>query len=245
MIASDVKIAPTAIIGENVSIGAGTTIADYVIIRDNVSIGENCKIYSHVVIGEDPQDFSYQGEATQTIIGNNNTIREFASIHTAVGEGNTTELGDDNFIMAYSHIGHNCKLAHGITMANAAQLAGHVTVEEHVTIGGLAAIHQNCTIGAYCMFSGMAATNKDIPPYFIYALTPAIGVHVNRHALKKHNFSREARNELMTAFKIIYKEKGSLSAIIEKLQANLESPEAQRLIEFLKNSKRGIRLIGH
>ncbi len=241
---SSAIIASTAIIGKNVYIGANTEISDYSIIRDGVKIGDNCKIHPHAVIGEDPQDLSFKGEASFIEIGNGNVIREFVTIHKAVGEGKKTIIGDNNMLMAYSHVGHNSKLGNNIILANSVQLAGHVRIHNNAVLGGLIAIHQGCTIGKFAMISGFAATNKDIPPFFMYAGTPAVGVNVNRIGLRRAGISTEAQNELMKAFKIIYKSKLALSTIIEKLEQELKAlPELLELIDFLKDSKRGIRIV--
>lgn len=246
-IGSNVQIAPTAIIGDNVTIGDNTKISDFVIIRDNTSIGANCTIHPNAVIGEDPQDFSFKGEESFVEIGDNNTIREFVTIHKAAGEGAITSIGDNNYIMAYSHVAHNCKLHNGIIMANSVQLGGHVEIFDNAVIGGLAAIHQNCKIGRLSMFAGSSGTNKDIPPFFMYGGTPAIAVNVNSLGLRKAGLSSELRAEIFKAFKVIYKsELHNLKNIIPELERSLKNfDETRELIDFLKDSKRGIRIKGH
>jgi UDP-N-acetylglucosamine acyltransferase len=241
-IGTNVQIAATAIIGDSVTIGDNSSIADYAIIRNGVSIGANCKIYPHVIIGEDPQDFSFTKEATYVEIGNNNVFREFVTVHKAVGADNKTCIGDNNFFMVSSHVGHNCIIGHNNTFANGVQLAGYVEISDHVTIGGLTAIHQHCRVGDYAMISGLSATNKDLPPYFIYGLIPAVAASINRRGLQKAGFSQELRNELLKAFKIIYKSREAVSTSIVRLESELHPyPEIQNLIKFLKSSKRGIK----
>ncbi len=243
MIASTVTIAKSAQISDSVQIGEGTEIGEGVIIRDSVKIGANCKIFPYAVIGEAPQDYSFKGEKSFIEIGDNNTIREFVTVNKAVGEASVTRIGNNNYIMAYSHVAHNASIGNFVTLANSVQLAGYSAVEDYVTIGGLTAIHQGCRVGKYAMVSGMSATNKDLPPYFMYGLTPAVAASINRHGLKKHGFSAEIMNEIFKAFKIIYKTGISLPQVIERLEAELEiSDEIDYLIKFLKNSKRGIKL---
>jgi UDP-N-acetylglucosamine acyltransferase len=243
MTASTIIVAKSAMIGKSVEIGEGTEIGEGVIIRDGVKIGSNCKIFPYAVIGEPPQDYSFKGETSFIEIGDNNTLREFVTINKAVGEGAKTVIGNNNYIMTYSHIAHNAAVGNYVTIANSVQIAGHSIVEDFVTIGGLAALHQGCRVGKYSMISGMSASSKDLPPYFMYGLTPAIAAAVNRHGLKKHNFSTEAINEIFKAFKLIYKSGVSLPQIIEKLEAELNPlDEIKYLIDFLKNSKRGIKL---
>lgn len=243
-IAASAQIAPTAVIGNNVEIGENTVISDYVVIRDNVSIGANCKIYSHSVIGEDPQDFSYKGETSYVEIGDDNLIREYVSIHRATGEGEKTIIGNGNMIMAYCHVGHNCIIGNKNIMANAVQLAGHVTIQDQVTIGGLSAIHQNCRIGRLSMLSGMAGVTQDVPPFFIYAKAPAFAVNLNRIGIKRSGISDDARNELYKAFKIVFESPLNRLNLAQKLEDDLEGfDEIKELIEFIRSSKRGIRVI--
>lgn len=243
-IAPSAQIAETAIIGENVEIRENTVISDHVIIRDNVKIGSNCKFHPYSVIGEDPQDFSYAGEESFVEIGDRNTFREFTTVHRAVGEGEKTIIGNDNYLMAYSHVGHNGELGNNITLSNNAQLAGHVVIEDGAVIGGTAAIHQHCRVGRLVMFSGMAATSKDVPPFFTYMRTPAFAVGINRFGMKKAGLSQEVINEIFKAFKIIYQSGLTLPSIISKLEGLERFDEIKELTEFLRNSKRGIKLTG-
>lgn len=243
MITESVKIAKSAFIGDSVSIGDGSEIGEGVIIRDGVTIGKNCKIFPYAVIGEAPQDHSFSGEESFVEIGDNNTIREFVTINKGVGEGSKTILGNDNYIMAYSHLAHNVTVKNNVTIANSVQLAGYSFVDDYVNIGGLTAIHQGCKVGKLAMVSGMSATNKDLPPYFMFGLTPAIAATINRHGMKKYGFNSEVINEVFKAFKIIYKSGVPLPQAIERLDEELiKSEEIDYLIEFLKSSKRGIKL---
>jgi UDP-N-acetylglucosamine acyltransferase len=238
------KIASTAIIGDNVTIGENTEIMDHVIIHDNVSIGANCKIYPFVVIGSDPQDYSFKPEDNSSVtIGDFNIIREYVSIHTGVGLDSETKIGNHNFIMSYCHIAHNAVVGDHVTLTNSVQVGGHSHIEDYVNIGGLTAIHQNCRVGKHAMISGMSATSKDLPPYMIFGLIPAVGASINRIGLKRHNFSSEVLRELNKAYKIIYKMKLSLPSAIARLEEECEQlEEIKYLINFLKSSKRGIKL---
>ena len=243
MVTESVKIAKSAVIGDSVIIGEGSEIGEGAIIRDGVSIGKNCKILPYAVIGEPAQDHSFAGEESFVEIGDNNTIREFVTINKAVGEGEKTFLGDNNYIMAYSHIAHNAVVENNVTIANSVQIAGHCHIDDFANIGGLTAIHQGCKVGKLAMVSGMSATNKDLPPYFMFGLTPAVAATINRHGLKKQNISAETINEIFKAFKIIYKTGIPLPQSIERLDQELiKSDQIKYLIEFLRNSKRGIKL---
>lgn len=243
MVTESVKIAKSAIIGNSVSIGDYSEIGEGVIIRDGVTIGKNCKIFPYAVIGEAPQDHSFAGEESFVEIGDNNSIREFVTINKGVGEASKTTLGNNNYIMAYSHLAHNVTVKNNVTIANSVQLAGYSFIDDYVNIGGLSAIHQGCRVGKHAMVSGMSATNKDLPPYFMFGLTPAVAATINRHGLKKYGFKNEVINEIFKAFKIIYKSGIPLPQVIERLDEELiKSEEIEYLIEFLRSSKRGIKL---
>ena len=244
-IGSNVTIAPTAIIEDDVIIGDNTSISDYSIIRNGTRIGANNTISSHVVIGEAPQDKGHRNETSYIEIGDNNIIREFVTIHRATGEGQSTRVGNYNYLMVNSHLAHNAVIADHCILANGAMLGGHVQLESHVNIGGGAVVHQHCRIGTYSMLSGMSATNHDAIPYIIYGGIPTVALSTNRHALTKAQFSQELKSEIMRAFKIIYGERSSTPRIVERLETELQLfPEIQHIIDFIKNSKRGIILKG-
>jgi UDP-N-acetylglucosamine acyltransferase len=244
-IGSKVIIAPSAIVEEGVIIGDNTVISDHVIIRKYTKIGSNCKFYPYAVIGEEPQDYAFKGEPSFLEIGDDNVFREFSTVHRASGEGQATIIGHKNYFMNYSHIGHNSKIGSNNTFANGVQIAGHVSVDDFVTIGGLSAIHQHCKVGSYVMLSGGSASARDLAPYLTYALTPAVPFGVNRVGLKRAGISQEVRNEINKAFKILYQEEHSLPFTIRKIESELvQFEEIKYFIEFLKSCKRGIRTSG-
>lgn len=237
------QIAATAIIEQGVEIGENTVIGDFSIIKSGVTIGSNCKISSHVVIGDVPQDRSYKNEESFVVIGDNNIIREFVTIHKPVGAGQLTSLGDNNFLMVASHLGHNVRLGSNVTLANNVALGGYVIVEDGATIGGGAVVHQHCRIGKLAMLSGLSATNHDALPFMIYVGIPSGGVSTNRVALKRGAYGQAVMSELMRAYKIIYSQRSSMPVILERLETELEPlAEIKYLIDFIKNSKRGIVL---
>lgn len=239
-IGKNVKIAPSAVIGENVEIGDNTEIRDFVVIRNNVKIGSNNKIFPHVTIGEEPQDRSFTDEDSFVEIGDNNILRENVTIHKAVGKNQVTKLGNDNFLMVGVHLAHNVEVGSGNTFANNVALAGHSVVGNHVTFGGAAQIHQHCRIGDYSMISGLAGVNHDVLPYMIYGDIPAKAITTNRIALKKHGFTQQERTEVMSVFRVIYDTHASTAYIIEELEKHPESKIYSRICDFIKNSKRGI-----
>jgi UDP-N-acetylglucosamine acyltransferase len=241
-IEEETYIGPFCIIKEGVHIKKGTKLVSNVIIEGNTEIGENCIIYPFTSIGLPPQDLKYKGEKTGVKIGNNNIIREYITIHRASVDGDgVTVIGDNNFLMAYVHIAHDCKIGSHIIMANVATLAGHVVVEDYAVIGGLVAVHQFTRIGAYAMVGGFSGVGQDIPPYMIAsgARTKLFGL--NTIGLKRHGFSDSTINELKKAYKILFREKRTLKDAIKKIQKDLPyTDEIKHLIDFIQKNKRGI-----
>lgn len=241
-IEDETHIGPFCIINDGVHIKKGTKLISNVIIEGNTEIGENCIIYPFTTIGLPPQDLKYKGEKTGVRIGNNNVIREYITIHRAsVGGDGVTEIGDNNFLMAYVHIAHDCKIGNSVIMANLATLAGHVIVEDYVVIGGLVAIHQFTRIGAYSMVGGFSGVGQDIPPYVIASGARAKLFGLNTVGLKRHGFSDSTINELKRAYKILFREKHTLKEALKKIQEELPyTEEIKHLIEFVQKNKRGI-----
>jgi UDP-N-acetylglucosamine acyltransferase len=241
-LAANVYIGPYCIIGDNVKIGKGTKLISHVHIECNTIVGENCQIYPFTTIGFPPQDLKYKGEPTGVKIGNNNVIREYVTIHRASvsGDGWTT-IGDNNFIMAYVHIAHDCRIGNSVILANLATLAGHVIVEDYVFIGGMVAIHQFTRIGAYAMVGGFSGVGQDIPPFTMASGARAKLYGLNTVGLKRRGFSEETINILKKAYKILFRDKLSLKEAIEKINQEIpDIPEIQHLIEFIEANKRGI-----
>jgi len=241
-IEDDAFVGPFCIIQEGAHIKRGSKLISNVIIEGNTEIGENCTIYPFTSIGLPPQDLKYRGETTGVKIGNNNTIREYITLHRASigGDGQTT-LGDNNFLMAYVHIAHDCKIGNSVIMANVATLAGHVVIEDHAYIGGLCAIHQYARIGSYAMVGGFSGIGQDIPPYMIASGPRAKLFGLNTVGLKRHGFADSTINDLKKAYKILFREKRTLKDAIKKIQENIPyTDEIKHLIEFIQKNKRGI-----
>lgn len=238
----DVSIGPFSIIAEGVQIKKGTKLMSNVILECNTMIGENCTIFPFTSIGLPPQDLKYKGEQTGVTIGDNNTIREYITIHRAsVGGDGVTTVGDNNFLMAYVHIAHDCKIGNSVIMSNVATLAGHVIVEDHAYIGGLVAVHQFTRIGAYSMVGGFSGVGQDIPPYTIASGARAKLFGLNAVGLKRHGFSDSTINDLKKAYKILFREKRTLKDALKKIQEDLPyTDEIKHLIEFIQENKRGI-----
>lgn len=238
----EVFIGPYCIIGDNVKIGRGTRLINHVQIEGITEIGENCIIYPFTTIGFPPQDIKYKGEPTGVKIGNNNIIREYVTIHRASVSGDGwTEIGDGNFIMAYVHIAHDCKIGNHVIMANLATLAGHVQVEDFAFIGGLVAVHQFTRIGAYAMIGGFSGVGQDVPPFTMASGPRAKLYGLNLVGLKRRGFSDETINILKKAYKILFRDKLQLKEAIEKVKKELpQIPEIIHLLEFIEKNKRGI-----
>jgi UDP-N-acetylglucosamine acyltransferase len=237
-----VSIGPFCIVKSGVRILKGTKLISNIIVEGDTEIGENCTIYPFTSIGLPPQDLKYKGEKTGIRIGNNNTIREYTTIHRAsVGGDGFTSIGDNIFLMAYVHVAHDCKIGNSVIMSNVATLAGHVIVEDHVYIGGLVAVHQFTRIGAYAMVGGFSGVGQDIPPYTMASGARAKLFGLNAVGLKRHGFSDAIINDLKKAYKILFREKRTLKDALKKIQEDLPyTDEIKHLIEFIQRNKRGI-----
>jgi UDP-N-acetylglucosamine acyltransferase len=241
-IAEDVEIGAYSIIGPDVHIGKQTVVGPHVVIETHTDIGERCHIYQFAAIGAAPQDLKFKGEKTRVIIGNDNTIREFVTIHraTAAATG-TTVMGDHNLIMAYSHIAHNCILDNHIIMVNAANLAGHIHVEDYAIIGGLSGVHQFTRIGAHCMIGGASAVTRDVAPYLIAAGNHATTHGLNVVGLKRRGFEDETINDIKRAYTLVFRSSLLLRTAIDKVRDEIkDSPEVRHFIEFIEKSERGL-----
>jgi UDP-N-acetylglucosamine acyltransferase len=241
-IAEDVEIGAYTIIGPDVRIGKETFVGPHVVIEASTDIGERCRIYQFAAIGAPPQDLKYKGEKTRVIIGNDNTIREFVTIHrpTAADTGRTV-LGDHNLIMAYSHVAHNCILGSHVIMVNAANLAGHVYVEDYAIIGGLSGVHQFARIGAHSMIGGASAVTRDVAPYLIVAGNHATTHGLNVVGLKRRGFSEEQINAIKRAYTLVFRSSLLLKTAVERIRAEVEDlPEIRHFLEFIENSERGL-----
>ena len=237
-----VEIGPYCIVGKHVKIGENTRLVSHISFKET-EIGSNCVVYPFTSIGLAPQDTKYKNEKSGVRIGDNNIIRENITIHRASVDGDgLTEIGDNNFIMAYSHIAHDCKVGSNTIMSNATTLAGHVEVEDFTVFGGLVAVHQFVRIGAFSMIGGLTGVSKDIPPYTTASGNRAKLYGLNSVGLKRNDFSDSTIKNLKCAYKILFSSKMTLNAAIDKVKRELkQTEEIKHLIKFLeKNLKRGI-----
>jgi UDP-N-acetylglucosamine acyltransferase len=242
-ISEGVEIGPFSVIEKNVSIGEGTKIGPHVVIREGTYIGKQCQISQFASIGEAPQSVGYKGEKTSLQIGDHNIIREFVTLHRGtIKGGGKTVIGNENFLMAYSHVAHDCQIGNQVVMANGATLAGHILIEDFAIIGGLSAIHQFCRVGTYAIIGGLSGVLMDIPPY-----TKAQGDRtklfgLNTIGLKRANFSEKTLKALKKAYRIIFRSGLTLEKAMKQVGEDEISwtPEVQHFLQFIQCSKRGI-----
>ncbi|AEB10529.1 acyl-ACP--UDP-N-acetylglucosamine O-acyltransferase [Desulfobacca acetoxidans] len=241
-LAAGVSVGPYSIIDANVVIGADTKVGPHVVIRPYTTIGERCNIFQFAVIGEIPQDLKFQGEETRLVIGNDNTIREFATLHRGTaGGGGLTQVGDGNLLMAYTHVAHDCSVGNHVIMSNAATLAGHISVDDHAIIGGLSAIHQFCQIGAYAFVGGCSAVARDIPPFCMAIGNRAKIVGLNLVGLKRHGFTSATLEALKSAYEILFASGLTLKeGIVQVRQRFPAEPAIHKMLQFLESSERGL-----
>ncbi|MCD6353006.1 MAG: acyl-ACP--UDP-N-acetylglucosamine O-acyltransferase [Proteobacteria bacterium] len=237
-----VKIGPYSVIGPQVTIGDNTKIDSHVIIKGPTRIGKRCSFYPFSSIGDVPQDLKFKGEDTKLVIGDDNMIREYVTINRGTEEGRgLTVIGNHNFLMAYTHIAHDCTINNNVIMANGATLAGHIIIEDFAILGGLVAVHQFVTIGRNAFIGGCSAVSQDVPP-FCLAAGNRVRLHgLNLTGLKRANFSSEAIRNLKKAYRILFRSSLTLKeGILQTQQTIKDSSEVDHLIEFLQKSKRGI-----
>ncbi|HSW62994.1 MAG TPA: acyl-ACP--UDP-N-acetylglucosamine O-acyltransferase [Dissulfurispiraceae bacterium] len=241
-LADSVIIGPYCTVGDGVILHGGTKLVSHVVVDGPTEIGENNTIFPFAYVGAPPQDLRYKDEPTTAKIGSSNVIREYVTIHRGSPSGTgVTEVGSQNYIMAYAHIAHDCKVGSNIIMANAATLAGHVQVHDKAVIGGLVAIHQHTRIGAYAMLGGFSGFGQDVPPYTMASGARANLYGLNSIGLKRSGFSDETIAVLKKAYKILFRDKLTLKDALEKVKADLPHiPELKTLTDFIEQNKRGI-----
>ena len=239
---SSVEVGPYAIIGANVKIDAGTRVAGHVIINGPTKIGKNNHIFQYSSLGEAPQDKKYNGEPTLLEIGDNNTIREFCTFNRGtIQDKGITKIGNDNWIMAYVHIAHDCTIGNHTILANNSSLAGHVDMDDYAILGGFTLIHQFCKIGSHVITAVGSVVFKDIPPYVTAAGYDAKPHGINAEGLKRRGFSAESILQIKRAYKALYRNGLTLEeAKIELAAMQGSTPEIALLTDFLNVSTRGI-----
>jgi len=241
-IGANVEIGPYSIIGPHVEIGDNTVIGPHCVIRGHTRIGRDNRIFQFCSLGEVPQDKKYAGEPTRLEIGDRNTIREFCTFNLGtVQDRGVTSIGDDNWIMAYVHIAHDCQVGNKVTFANNPSLAGHVVVDDWAILGGFTGVHQFCRIGAHVMTAVSTVILQDVPPYLMAAGNTAQPYGINVEGLKRRGFTADSITSLKRAYRTLYKSGLLLEEAKAKLVEDAKTqPDVQRFVDFLEVSKRGI-----
>ena len=245
-LADDVTVAPGAVIGAHVQIGAGSSVGAHAVVEGHTRVGRNNRIFNFAAIGGEPQDKKYAGEPTRLHIGDGNTIREFVTINTGtVQDGGLTEVGDDNWVMAYVHIAHDCHIGNHTIIANATQLGGHVHLGDWAFVGGLSGVHQFVRVGAHAMTGFQTRLSQDLPPFVTAAGNPAAATGINAEGLRRRGFSAERIAQVKQLHRLIYRQGLTLAAAIEQVSALSGAlPEGDAdvalMLGFLASAERGI-----
>jgi UDP-N-acetylglucosamine acyltransferase len=241
-IAADVEVGPFSVIGADVVIGAGTWVGPHVVINGPTRIGVDNKIFQFASLGDEPQDKKYRGEPTRLEIGDRNVFRESVTVNrgTILDKG-VTRIGNDNLLMAYVHVAHDCHLGDQIVLANCATLGGHVEIGDWVIMGGLSAVHQYTKVGAHSFIAHNAAVTRDVPPYIMAVGRPAAPHSINVEGLQRRGFTPAQIQNIRRAYRVLYRSKLKLNAAVEELEKAAESQAEIRLfVEFIKRSERSI-----
>jgi len=242
-VSEGVEIGPYSVVEKGVFIDEGTKIGPHVIVREGTQIGKQCQIFQFSSIGEAPQAFFYRGEKTSLVVGHQNIIREFVTLHRGtIKGGGKTVVGNDNFIMAYSHVAHDCQIGNQVVMANGATLGGHILVEDHAIIGAFSAVHQFCRVGAHAIISGLTGVSQDIPPYVTAAGSRARLYGLNMVGLRRFKFSEQTIRSLKKAYRIIFRSGLTLEKAMKAVEEDdiFQISEVKHLLDFIHHSKRGI-----
>jgi UDP-N-acetylglucosamine acyltransferase len=241
-LAADVEVGPYTIIGAQVEVGEGSWIGAHVVLDGRMRIGRGNKVFHFASLGAAPQDKKYAGEDTSVEIGDGNTFREYVTVNRGTAQDiGVTRLGNDNWLMAYSHVAHDCQIGSHVIFANCTQLAGHVAIEDWVILGGFTGVHQHVRVGAHA-FTGIGThLTQDLPPYVTAAGEKGTPYGLNTNGLKRRGFSAEAMLALKRAYRTLYRSGLSLEEAKRELEAQAASfPEVRRFVDFIKSSKRGI-----
>lgn len=234
-----VEVGPGCVIEGKVRIGARTVLAPHAMIQGEAEIGEDNRIGSFATIGFPPQHLEYKGAPTRTVIGNGNRIREYVSIHRAYKEGDSTTIGDNCFLMAYTHIAHDCRIGNQVIMAGST-LAGHVTVGDRAFISGVCGVHQFCRVGRLAMVGGLTRATQDVPPFMIAEGSPGYLRTLNTVGIVRAGFAPEIRAELKRVFKALFRQGRTVKDAIAELDRSTLCAESLELIDFYSETKRGV-----
>jgi len=237
----NVKVGPNSVIGPDVVMGPDCVVGTSVLIEGRTTIGRGNRFFHGAAVGCEPQDKKFGGEVSYLEIGDNNDFREYCTVHVATGEGDQTRVGDNNLLMAYVHIAHNCHIHDDTVIANAVNLAGHVEVEKHAIIGGLTPVHQFVRIGAYAFIGGGSRLPQDVPPFIKVAGNPVEVAGINSIGLKRNGFTDEDLRNLKKAYRLLYRSGLNVTQALERIAADCQlSKHIEDLMAFIRRSERGI-----
>jgi UDP-N-acetylglucosamine acyltransferase len=240
-VGSNCHIGPFCVIGQHVTLGPECRLHSHVVIDGHTTLGVSNELFPFAAIGLKTQDLKWKGGVTRTVIGDHNVFRENTTVHSATNDGDATIIGSHNHFLAYTHIAHDCRVGSHIVMSNVGTLAGHVIVEDHAIIGGLAAVHQFCRIGRMSIIGGCAKVVQDVPPYMIVDGNPGETKGLNKVGMERNGISAEAQAALKKAYKFLFREGLTVSNALTKIEAEVPVlPEIQHLIAFARASERGL-----
>ncbi len=240
-IGENCQIGPYCVIGEHVVLGPGCRLHSHVVIDGHTRLGADNELFPFAALGLKTQDLKWKGGITRTEIGDHNTFREHVTVHSSTNEGDATVIGSHNNLLSYAHVAHDCRLGDHIVMSNVGTLAGHVIVEDHAVVGGLAAVHQFCRIGRMSIIGGCSKVVQDVPPFMMADGNPASTRTVNKVGMERNGVSDEAQAAIRQAFRILFREGLTIGNALTRIEAeNSSLPEIQHLIQFVRSSERGI-----
>lgn len=238
----EVEVGPFAVIGAGVRIGRGCSIGPHAIIKGPTRIGADNQIFQFAVVGESPQDKKYAGESTELVVGDRNVIREFATLHRGtIQDQGITRVGDDNLLMAYTHVAHDCQIGNHVILANAASLGGHIRIDDWAILGGFSIVHQFCHIGAHCFTAMGSVITRDVPPFVIVSGHPAHPRGVNVEGLRRRQFEPKRIQRIRQAYRVLYRSGLRIDQALEQLRPWVsDSVDMRELVEFLGQRERGL-----
>ncbi|HEY2036354.1 MAG TPA: acyl-ACP--UDP-N-acetylglucosamine O-acyltransferase [Steroidobacteraceae bacterium] len=241
-LAADVTVGPFSVIGPQVRIGPGTVVGPHVVINGPTTIGADNEIHAFACLGGPPQDKKYGGEPTRLEIGDRNVFRESSTVNRGtIHDRGVTHVGDDNLFMANSHVAHDCVVGCNTVFANCVSLAGHVEIGDWVILGGMAAVHQHCKVGAHAFLAGGAIVTRDVPPYIMVAGNHAVPHAINAEGLKRRGFTEEQVRGIREAYRVVYRCDLKLSEALARLEPSAaERPELRLFVDFIRSSTRSI-----
>ncbi|MBK1648874.1 acyl-ACP--UDP-N-acetylglucosamine O-acyltransferase [Rhabdochromatium marinum] len=237
-----VEVGPFAVIGAGVRIGRGCRIGSHAVIKGPTRMGEDNQVFQFAVVGEAPQDMKFAGEPTELVIGERNVIREFATLHRGtVQDQGVTRIGNDNLLMAYTHVAHDCRIGDHVIMANAASLGGHIQIDDWAILGGFTIVHQFCRIGAHCFTSLGSVVTKDIPPFVTVSGHPARARGVNVEGLRRRQFDTERIRHIRQGYRLLYRSGLLIDEAIARLrELGTEAPDVALMAEFVASRARSL-----